>query len=251
MMEAELDTLAFSLDGTSGENVDSFRRPGSFDKVLRNLEILNEKKNRKGSRFPLLHATMVLHRSNYRLLPEVVGLASRLGVESLDVNGLEPYSDDMHDEPLWGPVGPPDDFLPILEEAAKAAGRLSMKVRLASMRPEEPCCDEPLTPIVLPNGNVTPCAVLAYDRPSLFRVDGELKVREEVGLVRRRIFGNALKDGLRDILKGREYRQFSSRVLSGSFPPDCAHCLIKHKIICVRSERSLCGEIALLKQNPG
>jgi MoaA/NifB/PqqE/SkfB family radical SAM enzyme len=145
----------------------------------------------------------------------------------------------------------PYDFLPILKEAAKTASRLSVKVRITSMRPEEPHCDAPLTPIVLPNGDVTPCAVLAYDRPSLFRVDGGLKVRGDVGMLRRRIFGNALNNGLRDVVKSREYREFSKRVLSGSFPSDCELCLIKHQLICIRSERSLDDEIALLAQKAG
>jgi MoaA/NifB/PqqE/SkfB family radical SAM enzyme len=251
MMEAGLDMLAFSLDGTAGENVDPFRRPGGFDKALHNIRVLNEKKVRKGTPGPRLCATMVLHQANYGLLPEVVELAAELGVETLDVNGLEPYSEDMRDAPLWTPGSMPDDFLPLLEAAAKAAGRLPVKVRITSMHPERPRCDEPLTPTVLPNGDVTPCAVLAYDRPSFFRVDGGLKVRGSAGTVGRRIFGNAMKSGLRAVVKSPEYREFSRKVLAGSFPPDCARCLVKHKLICVRSERSLDDEIALLGQGRG
>ena len=48
-------------------------------------------------------ATNILQKKNYQQLPDVVKLASELGVVKLNVNGLEPYKEDMIDNIMWLP----------------------------------------------------------------------------------------------------------------------------------------------------
>lgn len=96
-MESKLDTFEFSLDGVIPEVVDKIRKKSEFSKTIENLRTFNSIKQRKNSKKPVFIATNILQKKNYQQLPDVVKLASELGVTKLNVNGLEPYKEDMVD----------------------------------------------------------------------------------------------------------------------------------------------------------
>ena len=236
LITARLDSLYFSLDGVSETSVDGMRRGGRLADVIANIRALCALKRRHGSEVPHLAATMVLHRANYHELPDVVALARELAVERLDVNGLEPYTEDLVSEVLWHAPAMPHDLPDVLEAAVERAEGLGLSLGLAGLIPGSAECHEPAAPFILANGDVTACAVLSYERDYFYRVNANLSVRTERGRSRQRIFGNAFDQGLQAVWRTSEYTAFRRAVQEGRFPEECRHCMIKHRHICVRAD---------------
>ena len=211
LITARLDSLYFSLDGVSETSVDGMRRGGRLADVIAN-------------------------KLNYHELPDVVALARELAVERLDVNGLEPYTEDLVSEVLWHAPAMPHDLPDVLEAAVERAEGLGLSLGLAGLIPGSAECHEPAAPFILANGDVTACAVLSYERDYFYRVNANLSVRTERGRSRQRIFGNAFDQGLQAVWRTSEYTAFRRAVQEGRFPEECRHCMIKHRHICVRAD---------------
>ncbi len=232
LVEHGLDQLVFSLDGVDAEMVDGIRRGGSFFSMTDNLLALQEIKATLSSSRPELSATMVLQRSNVGQLADTIRLAAKIGAASVNVNGLEPYTGDLLSEVVWSDAERFDYLPPILREAQRAAQETGLTVRITSMRPARPACPQVHRPMILADGAVVPCSVLAYDRRSLLWVDESMRVVEHDGSTARVSFGNINDESFRRIWASPEYRSFRSAVSAGRFPSACSRCLVKHDVIC-------------------
>src|SRR5262249_41887198 len=83
-----LDTIHVSIDGASAEVYERIRVRAKLDRVLRNVELVQDAKQRLGSDRPRLRMVTVLMRQNLHELPELVRLARRYAMESLFVQHL-------------------------------------------------------------------------------------------------------------------------------------------------------------------
>ena len=238
LVESKLDTFEFSLDGVIPEVVDKIRKNGEFSKTIENLRTFNSIKQRKNSKTPVFIATNCLQKKNYQQLPDVVKLASELGVAILNVNGLEPYKEDLIDNIMWLPGYLPRDLPEVLEESIKVANEKNVLIGFTSLVPKAPVCRNVITPLIMANGDVTCCAVLAYDRDYFFIIDKENQIVKKHGICKKKIFGNVFNTSLEDIWFSKEYKEFRERVLKKQFPSECSSCLIKHQFICVRADIS-------------
>ena len=90
-----------SVDGATRETYEWVRRGASFDRLLENLGLLRDLKQRLGSATPVVQFNVMLMRRNVHELPELARLANRLGVEQLVCRHLLPYDGlDIEDECL-------------------------------------------------------------------------------------------------------------------------------------------------------
>jgi MoaA/NifB/PqqE/SkfB family radical SAM enzyme len=253
LIDSGLDEFQFSLDGVDADMVNEYRRGGDHERMIENVRELGNIKKKKKSPTPVLMATTVLHRKNYGQLPDTIDLAVELGVEVLDINGLEPYRSEMTEDALWVKENTPHDLPEVIEAAMMRAEGKGITIRCAGLLPGKPACYSVLTPVILPNGDVVPCAVLAYDREYFYRVDPAGRVQMAEGLCRRKVIGNVFEKNLEEILSDRENSRFRVDVMGGKFPAECASCLIKHQIVCVRSDYPISAFLeearALLGQN--
>jgi MoaA/NifB/PqqE/SkfB family radical SAM enzyme len=250
-VELGLANLDFSLDGTDPVLVDGIRRGGSLEKLICNMRTLQEVKRERAASHPEVAAAMVLQRRNVHMLPGVVRLAAGLGATALSVNGLEPYRDEQAAEAVWTDAS----LVAGLEEAVTEAGRLArdlgVDLRIASFRPRPPGCLAVQRPVVLADGSVVPCSVLAYSRRSVLRIGASGAVEPSQGRTERVVFGNVNERSLRSIWKGAAYRAFRRSVSAGDFPAPCRDCLIKYGVICqgVSPEPTMdaAGNLAILR----
>jgi len=233
LVESTLDELVFSLDGVEPGVIDDIRKGGSLSSMLDNVRTLQDVKRELGRANPELNVTVVIQRATVEQLPDTIRLAAELGVASVAVNGLEPYSEDVVDEPVWTD---PDmaSYLPgILARAERVADETGVTVRLPWMTPLMPAvCPQVHRPMVLADGAVVPCSVLAYERPSLLRITEGGDVVRHDDLTPRVSFGSVKERDLKEIWTSAEYRSFRHRVTSGAFPRACNTCLLKHGVIC-------------------
>lgn len=235
LVDSGLDWFDFSLDGVSSELVDSVRKGGSLNKVVNNVKTLTRVKLSKKSKTPFIKAITVLQKKNYKQLPETIKLASEIGVNIMYINSLEPYSEEVIENVLWLPGQMPDDLPDILKESIDVAKQKNITIKFAHYLPKLPYCFIAEYPFILPNGDVTGCSVLAYDRDYFVKVKGGNVIVREKGRCKRRIFGNIFEKSLEEIWFDKVYRKFRENVLRGKFPQECSSCLLKHQVICYRT----------------
>ena len=249
IVTAGLDSLVFSLDGVDAELVDDIRQGGSLDTVVSRIQMLNDVKRRLGSDKPVLAATMVAQRKNIDQMPAVVRLAKSLGVKMLSVNGLEPYESDLTDEALWvDPLRDAETVIAAVSEAARVADEVGVEIRLPSPVPGESSCTQVGRPIVLADGTVVPCSVLAYRRERFVSVDDVGQIAPAPSTTDRVSFGNVNERPLEEIWTDPAYAEFRAGVLKGEFPSQCASCLMKHNVICANAPLTPARFIAAVEE---
>ena len=232
LVASGLDELVFSLDGIDPAQVDAVRHGGSLDTVLQNIRTLQQVKKRLGADKPVLSATVVLQKENLGQLPGIVRLAAELGCEGVSVNGLEPYSAPLVGHAIWADPAAVPELASALREAQEFARSLGIELRLPAMSPQAPLCPQASRPMVLADGTVVPCSVLAYERLSLLAVDDEGEIVHRQGVTAPLEFGNIAVGGLAAVWNSDEYHEFRRRVRNGDFPDPCRSCLMKHNVIC-------------------
>lgn len=233
LVDSTLDELVFSLDGVDPALIDDIRKGGSLSSMLDNVRTLQTVKCERNSSTPELNVTVVLQRATVEQLPDTIRLAAELGVASIAVNGLEPYSHDVVDQPVWTDPTMAEYLPAILAQAEQAAVETRVAVRLPWMRPLMPAvCPQIHRPMVLADGAVVPCSVLTYERPSLLQVNKDGDIVQRDATTPRVTFGSVKERSLKDIWTSEEYRSFRRKVSSGAFPSRCDTCLLKHGVIC-------------------
>ncbi|HSQ35874.1 MAG TPA: radical SAM protein [Candidatus Binatia bacterium] len=99
LVAAGLDRLWVSIDGASPQSYADVRLGDHLPEIIANLERLKTR-NRK----PELGISFVAMRRNIADLPAVVELAVKLGASRFSLSNVEPYTEDMKAEMLYGRV---------------------------------------------------------------------------------------------------------------------------------------------------
>jgi MoaA/NifB/PqqE/SkfB family radical SAM enzyme len=103
-----LDTVHVSLDGSSAETYERIRVRAHLDRVLGNVQLLLDTRQRLDSSTPHLRLVMVIMRQNLHELPDLVRLARRYEFESMFVQHL---CHDFTEESLPAHYRPMRDFV--------------------------------------------------------------------------------------------------------------------------------------------
>ncbi|HEX6384837.1 MAG TPA: radical SAM protein [Anaerolineae bacterium] len=221
-----LDELHISIDGATAETYERIRLRASFDRIVRNLDLLLSARERLSNEKPRLQMVMVIMRQNLEELPDLVRLAHRWSMESIFVQHL---CHDFGESTLPEQYGPMRDFVQeqtLLEEeperierhfgqARAVAQELGIDLRLPRTRPRlhppgtpgRERCDWPWTgAYVSYQGYAMPCCMVSTpDRIHL---------------------GNMAQAGVESIWNGTAYRDFRNRLDSEEPPEICRSCSI-------------------------
>jgi MoaA/NifB/PqqE/SkfB family radical SAM enzyme len=225
-----LDTLHFSIDGTTAATYERIRVNAHFDKVIANLENLVNTKARLGSALPHLHMVMVIMRQNLAELPDLVRIAKQYGAEEVFAQQLshdfgdpafhknfQPLNDYVKEQSLL--YEDPERIEHYFGEARAIAKELGVTLRLPSPRPKpypaempgRDRCDWPWTSAYISfQGYAMPCCIAST--PEVI----------ELGLIN--------SDNFEEIWNGPAYNQFREQLASGGTtgaPPEiCRSCSI-------------------------
>ncbi len=247
LVDSRLDEVAFSLDATDAELFDTVRAGASLKGLVENISALRRVIEERGATKPALTATTVLQRKNVHQFPGVVGLAGEMGVTTVNANGLEPYVAEVADSPLWRDPDTVENLAETLREAEEVAGQYGIELRMTAMRPQPPVCPQIFRPIILADGAVVPCSVLAYPRDSYLAVSDSLDVAARRGRTPRVTFGNVNERTFAAIWRSPGYKRFRQHVSSNEFPSSCTTCLMKHYVICPQPPMSMPECLATLE----
>lgn len=212
-----VDRLVVSLDGVTPETYAGVRG-AMISQVLENIRALNAAKRRRDSLLPNLGIEFVALKSNLHELPQLAGLASRLGASRVLVSNVLPYTQEMQGEVLQGyePQAPlSGGTWPVDIGSWIMWGTLDLpRMHWGAERRCRFVADK--AAVVGWDGGVSPCYALSHNY-SYHAIDGRQKQ------VARYLLGNITQETPAQIWTSEDYTLFRSEVRSFQFPscPDC------------------------------
>lgn len=222
-----LECLHISIDGSTAETYERIRKRAHYDRVIRNIELLLETRDRLGSWLPHLKMVMVIMRQNLHELPDLMRLAHRLQMEAVFVQHL---CHDFGESTLPAHYKPMRDFVDeqtllhedharverYFNEAREVAKSLGLTVRLprTEVRPHPPGtpgrkrCSWPWTGAYFSyQGYTMPCCMVSTpDRANFGKVEPENSVIE--------------------IWNSKDFARFREQLDSDNPPEICKSCAV-------------------------
>lgn len=122
-----VDIFSFSIDGATAETCERLRRGLKWDRLFAAIASITEAKGRHGRRDPVIQANFTAMRSNVGELPDLVRLASRTGIEDVNVNYLTVEARTALEDSLFEV---PDEQAKAFREAERVADQRGIVLHL-------------------------------------------------------------------------------------------------------------------------
>lgn len=133
LVEHQLDYLSISFSGGDRQSFARIHGDDLFDRIIRNVERLNEIKKERGSRFPILRLSYVASKNALDQFVEVVKLAKTLDCEE-GVTASYLVAFDESQLPNIAPKAP-QEFSKAYEQATKKGKELGIPVTFKAAQP--------------------------------------------------------------------------------------------------------------------
>jgi MoaA/NifB/PqqE/SkfB family radical SAM enzyme len=156
LIDSGLDALIFALDGADKETYETYRREGDFDKAMRGLRRLLERRSRRGTRSPLVNLRMLVTRHNEGQVSRLKKLAREVGADVFTVKTLCSFDNEAD----WKTMVP----------CRTEYRRFDYDEKGAPKRIENPCKKLWNHPTVYCDGQLVPCDYHARGEIGLGRV---------------------------------------------------------------------------------
>lgn len=88
LIDSGLDVLMFALDGLNAETYEKYRRRGDFERVMRALKLLTQRKKQRSASFPLINLRMLVTRDNESQIDQIKKLGAEIGADVLTFKTL-------------------------------------------------------------------------------------------------------------------------------------------------------------------
>jgi radical SAM protein with 4Fe4S-binding SPASM domain len=191
-IESGLDRLIISIDGTTQDVYQQYRRGGRLDKVLEGARNVVKWKKELKSRTPFIFFQFLVVKPNEHQIAEVKELAREIGVDQVRFKTAQVY-DYRKGNPL----------IPTLDKFSRYRkmddGTYAIKNKLSNH-----CWRLWHDPVITWDGTVVPCC---FDKDATKRM------------------GNLKNQSFKEIWHNGEYRKFRSQILKGRKNIDiCANC---------------------------
>lgn len=191
-VESGLDRLIISIDGTTQEVYEHYRRRGSLEKVIEGTKNIQKWKKKLGSPWPLTIFQFLVVRPNEHQIPEVYELAKTLGVDRVALKTAQVYDFEQGHE-----------LIPENQKYSRykqlASGKWVIKNPL-----ENHCWRMWSGCVITWDGKVVPCC---FDKDAQYEL------------------GNAQQKSFKEIWQGPAYQDFRRQLLKGRKHIDiCQNC---------------------------
>ncbi len=176
IIEAGLDRLMISFDGAKKETFEKIRKGADFEKIISNIELLNNLKEKKSASIPELCFSTTLMKPNIEEFPLIVQLAYQLKINIISCKPIDIFMPELDNETLEGfdeltacyyikaqklanELGIKLEPVPYLLELTKREQKLAESANVALNKINEPKkCREYLPVLfIFPDGKVKPC----------------------------------------------------------------------------------------------
>jgi len=191
-VESGLDRLIISVDGTTQDTYESYRKEGNLEAVLQGARNVVKWKKQLKSTTPHLIFQFLVVQPNEHQIPEIYKLAREIGVDEVKLKTAQVYDYENG-----------NDLIPTIERYARyqmqADGTYRIKNKLLNH-----CWKLWHSCVITWDGVVVPCC---FDKDALHKL-GDLK-----------------KNTFREIWQDKSYQQFRTTLLSGRKHIDiCINC---------------------------
>jgi radical SAM protein with 4Fe4S-binding SPASM domain len=191
-VESGLDRLIISVDGTTQETYESYRKEGKLETVLQGARNVVHWKRELKSHTPHLIFQFLVVRPNEHQIPEIYRLAKEIGIDEVKLKTAQVY-DYENGNPL----------IPTLDRYARYTrqpdGTYRVKNKLLNH-----CWKLWHSCVITWDGVVVPCC---FDKDATHRL------------------GNLKQQSFRELWWGKSYQQFRTRLLDGRKNIDiCTNC---------------------------
>lgn len=231
LIEAKVDLINVSIDGSTPETYEKVRGKGTFTRALdraRNFRALREECEHK----PTLQWTYVMMKSTIEEMPGAVELAGQIGYDRFIAKHMETamtregLADALFDTGMNAPPTAEErerfeEIVALCRRKAEEGG-VDLEIHPRRFAIEGTCLARPLRTIFVDwDGYVSPCCYLN-------RLDVKPYVSDppkETG-----VFGRIGQVSLVDLLAGPEYEAFRRSWSRGEVPEPCRGCLQVHRM---------------------
>ena len=101
IFDFNVDVFAVSLDGATNETNSRIRRGSDIAKITSDLKEIVQIKMARGLKYPWINFVFCAMKSNIHELPDLVRLASAIGIEEVKVVYLTVFEEELLHESLW------------------------------------------------------------------------------------------------------------------------------------------------------
>jgi MoaA/NifB/PqqE/SkfB family radical SAM enzyme len=88
LIDSGLDVLMFALDGINAETYEKYRRQGDYEKVVKALKLLTQRKKQRNATLPIINLRMVVTRENENQADQIEKLGEEIGADVLTFKTL-------------------------------------------------------------------------------------------------------------------------------------------------------------------
>lgn len=191
LIDAKLDKIIISVDGSTAETYKQYRIGGDFDLLMKNIETLNRLKKEKKSKKPLIEAQMIVFKHNEHEIDDFKKLMKEKGVDIIRLKSAQFYSVQSAEKYM--------SSIPQFQRYKKDKnGKIILKTNVGKI-----CKRLWHTILVSSDGTVPVCC---YDK----------SIHHPMG--------NVLEKKLSEIWKDKPYMQFRKNYLKGKREDICTNC---------------------------
>ncbi len=94
IIDAGLDKLIVSLDGTDQQTYQTYRKGGNFHHVTKGIQLLSKIKEQLGSNHPYVVIQFLVSKANEHQIQEIKKLSKNLGANKLEHKSMQIYSEE-------------------------------------------------------------------------------------------------------------------------------------------------------------
>ena len=181
LVEAGLDRIIVSIDGTDQQSYQTYRRGGDLQKVTDGIGILNRVRQEAGSKKPLIIVQFLVFRHNHHQASQVKTIAGQWGADRVWLKSVQVEYPDSADE--WIPEEPDHS-----RYNRNTTGNWVLKRKLRNR-----CKRLWQTTVITSDGLIVPCC---FDKRATYSM------------------GSAGEERIARIWKSRSYQDFRRQVLS-------------------------------------
>ena len=135
VFDNQVDVFAVSLDGATAATNDAIRLGSSLDQIVADLRDIKRRKREEGLSYPYINFVFCAMRSNLHELPDIIRLASDIGLEEVKVVYLTAFDDTFQGDVLWNCQ---TEVQAVFHEAEVLGEQLSVTLKLPYIQGEDP-----------------------------------------------------------------------------------------------------------------
>jgi MoaA/NifB/PqqE/SkfB family radical SAM enzyme len=235
LLEAGLDSLVVSVDGTSPETMADIRSGADLKTVIENVRSFHSLRDKKQKNCEI-GIEYVIMKSNVDELKDLRKLAFRMGASFIFLTNLLPYTEDMSDEILYSfsisrsqpeirTEHRPEIYLPptdlredIIRDLSAVGGKSSsISTTQVPFNPHRGYCKfiEDGSIAVNWQGEISPCIALMHSY--------DLYIREREKHINKFSLGKITEESLLEIWNKEKFKDFRKKVKEFPFS-DCTQC---------------------------